>query len=401
MVDLELELFYILPDRLLDMDKRDYYEVLEVPRDAGLDDIKKAYRQKALRYHPDKNPGDKTAEGKFKEATEAYEVLKDDQKRQVYNQYGHEGLKDGGFGDFSGFGFDLSDALRAFMRDFGGFGFENIFGESTSSGRRAGPHKGRDLQIRLDLTIEEIAAGVEKSIKVKRLVTCDRCSGNGREQGTAEKNCPRCNGSGQQRTVSRSLFGQFVNISACPYCNGTGKIIEKPCLECAGNGRVKGQTTIKVKIPPGVSSGNYIPVRNSGDAGPRGGPSGDLLVVIEEKEHPVYTRHGDDLFIEQGINFSQAALGDHIEVPTLNGQAMLKIPSGTQSGKIFRLRSKGIPHLNLYGRGDQLIRVLVITPEKLSSEEKELFIKLSKIQKSQPLRTDKSFFEKLRETLGV
>ena len=387
------------------MEKRDYYEALEISRDASLDEIKKAYRQKAMQHHPDKNPGDKTAEEKFKEATEAYEVLKDSQKRQIYDQYGHQGLSGaggfgGGFGgDFAGF--DLSDALRAFMRDFGGFGFEGIFGETASRRRRTGPQKGRDLQIRLELTVEEIAAGVEKSIKVKRLVTCDRCSGTGREVGTSEKTCPRCSGSGEQRTVSRSLFGQMVNISVCPYCSGTGKIIEKPCLECAGNGRIKGQTTIKVKIPAGVASGNYIPVRNAGDAGPRGGPAGDLIVVIEEKEHEVFTRHNDDLFIEQGISFCQAALGDQIEVPSLDGNILLKVPAGTQSGKIFRLRGKGIPRLNGYGRGDQLIRVLVITPEKLSSEEKDLFAKLSKYQKKQPLRTDKSFFEKLREKLGV
>ncbi len=385
------------------MEKRDYYEALEIPRDASADEIKKAYRQKALQYHPDKNPGNKTAEDKFKEATEAYEVLKDPQKRQIYDQYGHQGLSGtggfGGFGDFAGF--DLSDALRAFMNDFGGFGFESIFGESTLRRRRSEPQRGRDLQIKLVLTLEEVAAGVEKSIKVKKLVACDRCDGSGRERGTSEKTCPRCNGSGQQKTVTRSLFGQFVNVSVCPYCNGTGRIIEKPCLECAGNGRIKGQTTIRVKIPPGVSSGNYIPVKNAGDAGPRGGAPGDLLVIIEEKEHAVFTRHDDDLFIEQAINFSQAALGDQIEILALEGKALLKIPPGTQSGKIFRLRGKGIPHLNGYGRGDQLVRVLVITPEKLSPEERELFIHLSKHQKSKPLRTDKSFFEKLRETLGV
>ncbi|MCD6161016.1 MAG: molecular chaperone DnaJ [candidate division Zixibacteria bacterium] len=384
------------------MEKRDFYEVLEIPRDASENDIKKAYRRKALEFHPDKNPGDKTAEDKFKEATEAYEVLKDQQKRRIYDQYGYQGLSSGGFGGANGFGFDLSDALRAFMRDFGGgFGFESIFGDANARGHRRGPQKGRDLQVKLELTLEEIASGVEKSIKVKHLVTCDRCNGTGRERGTSEKPCPRCNGSGQQKTVSRSLFGQFVNVTVCPYCNGTGSIIEKPCLECAGNGRVKGQSTIKVKIPPGVSSGNYIPVRNAGDAGPRGGVSGDLLVVIEEKEHPIFTRHNDDIFIEQGISFCQAALGDQIEIASLDGKISLKIPAGVQSGKIFRLKGKGITHLNGYGRGDQLIRVLVITPTKLSSDERELFKQLTKHQKAHPLRTDKSFFEKLRDTLGV
>ncbi|MCP4582992.1 MAG: molecular chaperone DnaJ [candidate division Zixibacteria bacterium] len=386
------------------MEKRDYYDVLDISRDAGDDDIKKAYRQKALKYHPDKNPGDKTAEEKFKEATEAYEVLKDAQKRQVYDQYGHQGLSGGGFGGFGagGFGFDLSDALRAFMQDFGGgFGFESMFGDSGSSRRRGGPQKGRDLQIRLELTLEEITGGVEKTISVKRLVACDTCSGNGCESGTNLKTCPRCNGSGQQQTVSRTILGQMMRVTSCPYCNGTGQIIEKPCLDCAGNGRVRGKTKIKVKFPAGVSSGNYIPVRNSGDVGPRGGPAGDLMVVVEEKDHPNFTRHGDDIVCEQAISFSQAALGDQIEVPALDGRIDLKIPAGTQSGKIFRSRGKGIPHLNGYGRGDELIRVLVITPNKLTTEEKELFGQLAKHQKHRPLRADKSFFEKLRETLGV
>lgn len=383
------------------MEKRDYYEVLGVSRDAGLDEIKKAYRRLAVMYHPDKNPGDKAAEEKFKEATEAYEVLKDDSKRQIYDRYGHQGLTGGGFGGFGDFGFDLSDALRAFMRDFGGFGFESFFGETTTARRRAGPQRGRDLQVKLKLSLEEIAIGVEKTIRIKRLVVCEHCNGSGLEKGTSERTCPRCNGTGQQKTVTRSFFGQFVNISTCPYCSGTGKIIEKPCLACAGNGRVKGQSEIKVKIPQGVSSGNYIQVRNAGDVGPRGGHAGDVLVIIEENEHSIFTRHGDDIICEQAINFSKAALGDCIDVPTLDGSVSLKIPAGTQSGKVFRFRGKGIPHLNGYGRGDQLVRVLVITPTKLSGREKELFMRLAELQKNQPLKTDKSFFEKLRQTLGV
>jgi len=373
------------------MDKRDYYEVLGISRDAGEDELKKAYRQKALQFHPDKNPGDKTAEEKFKEATEAYEVLKDPQKRQVYDQYGHQGLSGGGFGGFGGgFGFDLSDALRAFMRDFGGgFGFESFFGDSGGATRgRSGPQKGRDLQIKLELTLEEIAEGVEKTISVKRLVACGTCGGSGCASGTGQKTCPRCNGSGQQQTVTRSFLGQMVRVTSCPYCNGTGQIIEKPCLDCAGNGRVRGKSKIKVKFPPGVSSGNYIPVRNSGDIGPRGGPTGDLLVIVEEKDHPNFTRHGDDIICEQALSFSQAALGDVIDVPALDGLIDLKIPPGTQSGKIFRVRGKGIPHLNGYGRGDELIRVLVITPTKITGEEKELFRQLAKHQKNRPLRAD-------------
>jgi molecular chaperone DnaJ len=387
------------------MEKRDYYEVLEVSRDSGEDDIKKAYRKKALQYHPDKNPGDKTAEEKFKEATEAYEVLKDPQKRQLYDQYGHQGLRGGGFGgDFSGgFGFDLSDALRAFMRDFGGFGFDgfdSIFGGGGSR-QRGGPQRGRDLRVKIELTLEEIASGVEKKINVSRLVACANCDGTGREPGTSESICPRCNGTGEQRSVSRTILGQMVRVTTCPYCSGTGRIIEKPCIDCAGNGLIKGKSQVKVKFPPGVSSGNYIPVRNMGDVGPRGGPAGDLLVIVEELDHKHFTRHGDDIICEQAISFSQAALGDEIEAPALDGTVSIKIPAGTQSGKVFRLRGKGIPHLNGYGRGDELVRVLVITPAKLSHEEKELFARLAQLGKDRPLKVDKSFFEKLRETLGV
>jgi len=383
------------------MPKRDYYEILEVSRDATLEVIKKAYRQKALQYHPDKNPGDKAAEEKFKEATEAYEILKDEEKRQTYDRYGHAGLAREKFQGFDGFSFDLSDALRAFMRDFGGFGFESFFGGGSTTARRAGPARGNDLQVKLPLTLEEIASGVEKTINVKRHVSCERCDGNGREKGTSEKTCPRCHGTGQQKTVSRSLFGQFVNISVCAYCDGSGRIIEKPCLQCGGQGRVKGQSRVKVKIPPGVTSGNYIPLKNQGDLGPRGGPAGDLLVIIEEKEHPLFSRHGDDLLLEQGITFTQAALGSEIDIPSLDGTAAIKVPPGTQSGKVFRLRNKGVPHLNSYGQGDLLVRVTIITPAQLSPEEKDLLQKLAKIETSRPLKTDKSFFQKLRETLGV
>jgi molecular chaperone DnaJ len=382
------------------MAKRDYYEVLGIPRDAGVEDIKKAYRQLALKYHPDRNPGDKTAEEKFKEAAEAYEILKDAEKRQSYDRFGHQGVAGAGFQGFGDFGFDLGDALRAFMRDFGGFGFEDMFGQSSSR-RRSGPQKGRDLQIVLKLSLEEIASGVEKTIKLQRLVICERCGGSGVEKGTADKSCPRCQGTGELKTVSRSLFGQFINVSVCSQCGGSGRIIDKPCLECAGNGRVKGQTQIKVKIPAGVTTGNYIPVRNAGDAGPRGGPAGDVVVVIEEIEHPVFTRHGDDVICEQAITFSQAALGEEIRISTLDGEVAQKIPAGTQSGKIFRIHGKGIPHLNGYGRGDQLVRVTVLTPSKITAEEKELFRKLAELQRSKPQKYDKSFFEKLRQTLGV
>ncbi len=383
------------------MARRDYYDILGVGRQASEDEIKKAYRKLAVKYHPDKNPGDKAAEEAFKEATEAYEVLKDSQKRQIYDAYGHAGLR-GGTGGFEGFaGFDIGDALRAFMRDFGGFGFDDIFDIGGSQRRQSGPARGRDLQVELELTLEEIAVGIEKQLKIKRMVACDRCSGSGAEPGSSTKTCPTCGGQGQVRRVSRSLFGQFVNIQACPHCSGEGRIIERACATCAGQGLVKGQTTVKVKIPAGVSSGNYIAVRGSGNYGPRGGEPGDALVVIREKEHKQFTRRGDDIICEVPLSFSQAALGAEISVPTLDGDSTLKVPAGTQSGKVFMLRNKGIRHLNDMGRGDQLVRVVVWTPSSLSTEEKELFKKLAESLGEKPPPADRSFFEKLRETLGV
>jgi molecular chaperone DnaJ len=383
------------------MAKRDYYEVLGLNRGAGEDEIKKAYRKLALQYHPDKNPGNKEAEEKFKEATEAYEVLKDPQKRSTYDQFGHAGLSGaGGFGGFDFTTFDLGDALRAFMRDFGGFGsvFDNFFGTTTQT--RQGYRKGQDLQVKLKLTLEEIATGVEKKIKLKRLQKCNECGGTGAAKGSSKKTCPRCQGAGQIRRVSRSLFGQFVNVTTCDYCNGEGRIIDKPCPECRGDGRTKGESTISVKIPAGVTSGNYIHMRGTGNAGPRGGPAGDVFVLIEEKDHPVFRRRGDDIIHDTMISFTQAALGDEIKIPTLDGDSSLNIPPGTQSGRIFRLRGKGIPHLQGYGKGDELIQVLVWVPSRLSSEEKKLLKELATKENIKPPQGDKSFFDKLKETLG-
>ncbi len=392
------------------MAKRDYYEILGVPRDATEDAIKKAYRKLAVKYHPDKNPGDKEAEEKFKEATEAYEILKDPKKRAQYDQFGHAGISgQPGAGGFDFGGFDLSDALRAFMRDFGGFGgtFDDIFGGGGASTRgRSGSHRpqryrGEDIQIRLPLTLEEIAQGVEKKIKLKRYLKCENCGGTGAEGDSGLKTCPQCKGSGQIRRVSRSLFGQMINVTTCNLCGGEGVIIGKPCSVCGGEGRVKGSTTINVKIPPGVSSGNYITVRGSGHYGRRGGPPGDVIVFIEEKRHPIFKRRGDDLVVEIAVNYPTAALGGEVEVPILNGKAKLKIPPGTQSGKVFRMRNKGLPHLNGYGSGDELVKVIVWVPQKLSNEEKEILKKLKSIQGNVPSKTDKSFFDRFRETIGV
>ncbi len=355
------------------MPKQDYYEVLGISRGAAADEIKKAYRQMAMKYHPDRNPGDKEAEEKFKEAAEAYEVLSDPDKRQRYDRFGADGVRGGGAGGFGGFDFDLSDALRTFMSGFGGFG--DIFGDSTG---RPSPQRGHDLQVRLKLTLEEVATGVEKTIKIKRWNQCETCHGSGAASSDALQSCPDCGGSGQVRQVSRSLFGQFVNIAACPRCGGSGRIIKKPCPSCTGSGRKKGEATLRVKIPAGVSTGNYLTLRGEGDAGPKEGPSGDVVVLIEEAADERFERHGDDVLYELGVSYTQAVLGDDVQIPTLQGKAKLTIEPGTQSGKILRMKGKGIPHLHGSGRGDQLVQIHVWTPEKVSKEVREILQQLAK-----------------------
>lgn len=359
------------------MVEKDYYEILGVRRDASSEEIKKAYRKLALKYHPDRNPGDKEAEEKFKEAAEAYEVLSNPEKRRIYDQYGHAGLKGGGFG--GGFtDFDLSDALRTFMEGFGDLG--DLFGFGRHRGS-PGPEQGSDLQIRIAVTLEEVAKGVEKKVRVKKLVSCEACGGTGVAEGYGAQTCPTCHGSGQVRQVSRSIFGQFVNITTCPTCRGEGKVIANPCPACRGEGRVRGEQMLTIHIPAGVATGNYLTLRGEGNVGPRNGPAGDLIVVIEEKEHPIFERHGEDILYNLPIGYSQLVLGTEVEVPTLDGKVKFKIPPGTQSGKVFRLRGKGIPRLHGYGRGDQLVRVQLVTPEKVSSEERKLLEKLAEFER--------------------
>jgi molecular chaperone DnaJ len=342
-----------------------------VGREAGPEEIKKAYRKLALQFHPDRNQGDASAEEKFKEATEAYEVLRDQEKRARYDQLGHAGLEGsfggGGGGGFGGF--DLSDALRAFMRDFGGGAFGDFFGFGDEA-RGGGPARGRDVQIRLPLELEEVAVGAEKKLKIRLEVRCDTCRGGGAAPGSERRTCPTCRGSGQVRRVQRSFLGQLVNVAPCPVCGGEGGVVDSPCKACGGEGRVERQETVSVRIPSGVASGNYIPLRGKGHAGPRGGPPGDLIVLIEEVPHKVFERHGDDILCQVLISFDQAALGDSIEVPSLEGRVRMSVPAGTASGKVFRLRGKGIPRLRGATRGDQLVRVLVHVPKKLSREER-------------------------------
>lgn len=384
------------------MAKRDYYEVLGVDRGASEEEIKSAYRKLALKYHPDRNPGSKEAEEKFKEATEAYEVLKDPQKRHAYDQFGHAGVGAGtGFG-FGGFeGFDIGDALRAFMRDFGtGSIFDEFFGMGPRSSRRR-RNRGEDLRIRIELTLEEIATGVEKSVRVKRFVRCDACGGSGVAAGSSHRTCPQCKGGGQVRTVTRTFLGTIQQVSTCNMCRGTGEVIADPCKACGGEGRVRGPTSVNIKIPAGVSSGNYMTIENMGNAAPHNGEPGDLIAVFEEAEHQYFTRRGDNIVCEFPISFTTAALGGFVSVPTLNGHESIRIPPGTQSGKVLKLRGKGIPHLHHSGRGDQLVQVVVWVPTKLTKEEKKLLEQLAESESFRPPQATKSFLEKLRETLGV
>ncbi len=389
------------------MSKRDYYEILGLEQGSSESEIKTAYRKKAMQYHPDRNPNNAEAEEKFKEATEAYEVLKDSEKRQMYDQYGHAGLgQGGGFGGagMGGFNqFDLSDALRAFMRDFGGGGggggspFDDIFG----GGGRGRSNRGEDLRVRLNLTLEEITSGIERKLKVKRMIHCDTCDGSGVAAGSSKRTCPQCKGAGQVRTISRTFLGTVQQVTTCNMCRGQGEVIADPCKTCHGDGRHKGSTTVNVKVPAGVSSGNYMTIEGKGNAAPRRGETGDLVVIFDEKEHDNFTRHGDHVLYELPISFTKAALGGRLVVPTLHGDAELVIPSGTQSGKVLKLKGKGVPRLHRSGKGDQLVQITVWVPTKLSSQDKSLLEKLALSESFKPPETDRSFFQKLRDTLGV
>jgi molecular chaperone DnaJ len=361
--------------------QRDYYEVLGIARDASEDEVKKAYRKLALKHHPDRNPGDASAEEKFKEATEAYEVLKDREKRARYDQFGHAGVGAGAGPGGAGFeGFDISDALRAFMEDFGfgGGGFEEMFGGGTRRGRTRQASRGRDRQVRITLTLEEVASGTKKTLKVRKMVPCTTCDGRGAKDPSDVSTCPECGGTGQLKRVFRTLLGQTVNVVVCSRCGGQGETIQRPCGTCQGDGRVEGTETVEVRVPPGVMAGNFMRLDGRGDVGPRGAPPGDLLVVFDEDPHPTFARHGSDLLTEITLTVPQAALGLKVQVPTIGGKARVSIPEGIQTGKVLRLRGKGLPDVRGGGRGDLLIRVVVETPRQLSKAEQELLRELAR-----------------------
>ncbi len=383
------------------MAKRDYYEVLGVPKTSDEAEIKKAYRKLAMQFHPDKNPDNKEAEEKFKEASEAYEVLSDKDKRQIYDQYGHAGI-DQQFGS-GGFNWDNFSHFEDISDLFGGGGFGSIFetlfgggfGGRGGGGRRS-PNRGEDLQIELSLTLKEIALGTEKTIKISVKDACDKCGGSGSADGNVDT-CGQCHGTGQVRTVRQSLFGQMQTVSECPSCRGEGKTIKTKCPKCYGEGRMGKVKEIAVKIPAGVEENQYIRLRGQGNVGPRNGQHGDILVLIHEKQDDIFERDGNNIVVEFPVHISQAVLGDEITVPTLTGSAKMKVPAGTQSGRLFRLKGQGIQGLNTYSRGDLIVRVNVVTPNKLSREQTELYQKLKELEKKHELKPGKSFRDKLKD----
>ena len=386
------------------MAKRDYYEVLGVSKGASADEIKKAYRKLAVKYHPDKNPGDKEAEEKFKEAAEAYSVLSDADKKAKYDQFGHAGV-DGAGPDFSGGFGDLNDILKdIFGNGFGGFGgfggggFGGFGGGQRQQQQRV--YRGRDIRVRVKLTLEEIANGVEKEISIEKSVPCSDCGGRGAKNSSDVKTCPACNGTGQVQRVVNSIFGQTVTYSTCQQCGGEGKIISNPCRTCGGTGLVRKRETIKVKIPAGVEAGMQLTIQGEGHAAKNNGINGDLLVVIEEQEHPNLKREGNNLYYTKIISIPEAILGAEVEIPCLDGAYKVKVEPGTQSGSVVRLRGKGLPTVNGYGgTGDLYVKFAVWVPKKLNKDEKEIVEALKNKDgfKPNPTKEDKSFFDRLKD----
>lgn len=351
--------------------KRDYYEVLGVDKNADAQTLKKAYRKLAMQYHPDRNPDNKEAEEKFKEINEAYEVLSDDTKRQTYDQFGHAGMN--GQGGFGGQGFGGQGGFGGFEDIFGDM-FGDIFGGGFggSRQRRRGPERGADIRHSIDITFEEAAFGKKASIKINRSEECSECNGSGAKSGTGKKTCPTCNGAGEVRTVQRTPFGNIASSRTCSACNGEGEIVETPCTKCGGKGHTRKVKTIEVDIPAGIDDGQMIKLSGQGEVGSKGGPRGDLYLVINVKPHSLFTREGNDIYFDMPVTFVQAALGDEIEVPTLDGKVKYTIPEGTQTGTVFRLREKGIPRIRGNSRGDQYVKVIVDTPKKLNEKQKDL-----------------------------
>ncbi|MCL2100545.1 MAG: molecular chaperone DnaJ [Fibromonadales bacterium] len=377
--------------------KRDYYEILGVAKNASADEIKRAYKKLAVKYHPDKNPGDKEAENKFKEAAEAYDALSDEQKKAQYDRFGHEGLSSAGFGGFSSGSFSFEDIFTHFgdiFADIGGFG---NFGGARSSSRGRGPVPGEDLQIGIAITLREIAEGTVKKVRIKRYKACPDCNGKG---GTGTKTCEACGGKGQVRRRMRSIFGEMVNVTTCPDCNGSGEAITNKCKTCTGQRRVKTEDTIEVKIPAGVASGNYIKLRGEGNASAQGGPTGSLIVHIEEKNDDFFVRDGQNLFCKVLVPVYRLALGGEQRVPTLFGEIKVKISAGLQPGTQLRVRGQGLPGYNSDYKGDLFVEIQSHIPESLSSKEKSLYEELSQLGLDRDEKREKGLFDRIKEFFG-
>jgi molecular chaperone DnaJ len=374
----------------------DFYATLEVERSASDDDIKQSYRRLAMQYHPDKNAGSKESEEKFKELSEAYDVLRDPQKRAAYDRYGEEGLRGGGGGGGGFHHVDMSEALNIFMRDFG---LGDLFGGGQR--QQSGPRSGADLKIDLRLSLAEVASGVTKDIKIKLLDPCDRCGGAGAEPGTKPARCTTCAGQGEVRRSQRSFFGQFVSVAPCPTCGGEGVMITSPCKSCRGEGRQRGEHSIPITVPAGVSTGQYMHLRGVGNAGARGGPRGDLVVLFDVDDDERFERDGEDLYTEVLLTFPQAVRGADVEVAGIAGPITLHIPQGTQSGQVFQLRGRGLPRVNASGTGDLHVRVQVWTPTDLTADEKRVIDELAKVHSPVPEGRNKGFWAKMKEALGA
>lgn len=383
------------------MAKRDFYEILEVTKSASPEEIKKAYRQQALKFHPDRNPGNKGAEDKFKEAAEAYEVLSDPQKKARYDQFGHAGVGSAAGGGYSADGMTMDDIFSHFGDIFSDLGFGGFGGYSSRGGGRGGSRqvaRGTNLRVKVKLNLEEIEKGVEKKLKVSKYISCDECSGSGAKGGSAHSTCGTCRGTGQVTRVTNTFLGQMQTTQACPTCGGEGKIITNKCGKCSGEGVIRGEEVISVRIPAGVAEGMQLSVSGKGNAARRGGINGDLLVIIEEEPHAELIRDGNDLLFNLYVSFSQASLGSQVEIPTLDGKVKIKIEPGTQPGKILRLRGKGLPEVNNYGKGDLLVSINVWIPKSLSREERKTLEKLDESEnfKPNPGSGDRNLFDRMK-----
>jgi len=384
------------------MAKRDFYEILGVDKGSDKATIKKAYRKVAMQFHPDKNPGNKEAEEKFKEAAEAYEILSDEDKRAKYDRFGHAGV--GGNAGAGGFNMNMDDIFSQFGDIFGDSGspFESFFGGRSSGRSRSRGQKGSNIRIKMALNLEEIQGGVTKKVKVKKQSSCDSCGGSGAKDSSSVKTCTTCDGGGYVRQIKSTFLGQMQTTAVCPSCSGSGKQVTASCKTCKGEGRKMDNAEIEIDIPAGVEEGMQLSMRGKGNAGKQGGPSGDLLIVIEEKEHESFSRDGQNIIYDLFLNFADAALGTKVEVPTLDGAVKIKVPPGTPAGKIFRLKEKGLPSVQTYGTGDQLINVNIWTPKTLSTEDKALLEKMREMENFKPKVNsgEKGFFDRMKDYFG-